>query len=489
MKTTTHWHWIVSCALIGCSFGVVTRAQEDTIKPPPGADQDYEVLTRGQLHEAFATPTTLDPVDQPIVSKRPPDPIDEVLPEHRPDGENVIWIPGYWDYEQQEDDFIWISGLWRNVPPGRQWVPGYWHEVDGGYQWVPGVWMAGSVSFYPEPPASQERGPSSPQPSANHFYIPGCWVYQNNDYGWRPGYWAPRQPGWVWIPCRYACAANGYVYCDGYWDYPLSRRGQLFAPVRFRNQTYARAGYRYAPTTVIDSNLQLLLHLFVRPNRGDYVFGDYYDDRQATPWFDYHQRDRGYDPLFVHYQGQGGSEFVNRMRGWNKYFSANADYRPRPTLTDQLQFAQQHQNYEYLDQSALGNTLERIVSRGANDVPFVPVASEERQALRGVTNQIRALTGQRVQVESAASANPEAAANQSLRLPTETLKLPTLPGVRVPQVGRDVPDIPLNLRNAAPQTPRNSPRSPRTRGSNTRVPSTRSVPNIEIPLNVPGLPF
>lgn len=113
--------------------------------------------------------------EEPVIESQPPDPIEEILPDHRPADENVIWTPGYWYFDQDEEDFVWISGLWRSVPPGRQWVPGYWNQVSSGYQWVAGTWIRGDgpVSFYPEPPQSQERGPSSVAPSANHFYVPG----------------------------------------------------------------------------------------------------------------------------------------------------------------------------------------------------------------------------------------------------------------------------------------------------------------------------
>ena len=45
--------------------------------------------------------------------------IDEVPPEYKPEGENVQWIPGYWAWDVAQSDFIWVSGLWRDVPPGR----------------------------------------------------------------------------------------------------------------------------------------------------------------------------------------------------------------------------------------------------------------------------------------------------------------------------------------------------------------------------------
>ena len=94
-------------------------------------------------------------------------------------------------------------------------------------------------------------------------------------------------------------------------------------------------------------------------------------------------------------------------------------------------------------------------------------------ALDDVTDQVRGLTAERMQVESQVSAGVDATTQQALNVPQQALQLPKRPRVRVPQVGRDVPDIPLNLRNATPQ------RLPRGGSSPARVP----------PVNLPKLPL
>jgi len=54
------------------------------------AHQDgMEVLTRGPVHEAFAETITYDPEPGIVVPKAPPDPIEEVAPDQRPEGEVV----------------------------------------------------------------------------------------------------------------------------------------------------------------------------------------------------------------------------------------------------------------------------------------------------------------------------------------------------------------------------------------------------------------
>src|SRR5437899_766287 len=102
----------------------------------PPVPKGVEVMTRGPIHEAFATPTTPPEPTQPI-PKRPPAPITELPPDEKPEG-NVLWIGGYWAWDEDRNDFLWVSGIWRAVPPGRQWVAGYWREQGDNWQWAPG---------------------------------------------------------------------------------------------------------------------------------------------------------------------------------------------------------------------------------------------------------------------------------------------------------------------------------------------------------------
>ena len=78
----------------GSVVGGTQEPETDQLNP----DQDVEpdVLMRGSLHEAFAEAYQADPVPNPIVNATPPDPINELQPEFRPEGQNVQWIGGYW---------------------------------------------------------------------------------------------------------------------------------------------------------------------------------------------------------------------------------------------------------------------------------------------------------------------------------------------------------------------------------------------------------
>jgi hypothetical protein len=158
------------------------------------------VLATGPVHEAYAKPTTAAPQPGIIVPKQPPPPVPEVPPDVKPQGQNVQWIPGYWGWDPDRTDFIWISGFWRDIPPGERWVPGYWTQAETGWQWVCGFWApAGQpdIPYLPQPPASLDNGPNTPAPDDNSLYVPGNWLYQNANWVWSPGYWCAAQPGWA----------------------------------------------------------------------------------------------------------------------------------------------------------------------------------------------------------------------------------------------------------------------------------------------------
>jgi hypothetical protein len=275
-------------------------------EPPPALEGDVVPQQRGPVHEAFAVPADKAPVAGPAVPRQPPAPVPEVPPEQRPEGDNVIWVPGYWGWDAGRNDYVWVSGCWRVPPPGRNWVPGYWTQTDGRWQWVSGFWApAGQeeLPYLPAPPESLEAGPSTPAPDDDSYYVPGCWLYQDTRYVWRPGRWAPCRPGWAWCPAAYCSTPSGYVFVDGYWDYPLDGRGLLFAPVCFNGTPWTAPGWCYRPSYCIGLG-GLLSSLWVGPSRGCYFFGDYFGPRYGglgfTPWFSH---GRGYaNPLFGYYR-------------------------------------------------------------------------------------------------------------------------------------------------------------------------------------------
>ena len=271
-------------------------------RPPVAADQAAEELTRGPIHEAFGQPTVFNPQAGLIAPKAPPELIEEVPPDQKPEGDHVTWIPGYWHWDDEGKNFIWVSGFWRSVPPDRTWVGGYWTKMDEGNQWVSGYWApatATEVEYLPPPPQSLETGPNTEATVEGQIWLPGCWIWQETRYVWRPGFWAAGNAEWVWVPAHYLWTPGGYVFIEGYWDYPLFNRGLLFTPVAF---TSIRPGFVYTPSVVIDYRF-LVASLFVRPAYHHYFFGDYYDATYTRagiyPWYAFHMSRYGYDPLYA----------------------------------------------------------------------------------------------------------------------------------------------------------------------------------------------
>src|SRR5262245_52799750 len=77
-------------------------------QPEPG----IKVADKGPIHEAFAQPGAEVRGKGMTAPKAPPPPIPEVPPETKPDGENVKWVPGYWQWDAEKEDFLWVSGFW-----------------------------------------------------------------------------------------------------------------------------------------------------------------------------------------------------------------------------------------------------------------------------------------------------------------------------------------------------------------------------------------
>ncbi len=401
----------VAIAVAGLVVACVSTcpAAEPSLPAAPVAGEDAEPLLRGPLHEAFAEPIQLNPQPATIVPKQPPEPIEELPPEAKPADEDVIWIPGYWAWDEEREDFIYVSGVWRVPPQDRRWVPGYWAQADGGYQWVSGFWAPAEVAevqYLPDPPESLESGPNSPVPSTEHYWVSGNWCYQNDRYAWRPGYWNTYREGWVWVPAHYVWTPQGMVFVNGYWDCPFSRRGVVFAPVWFSRPSYLHRGFCYSPSVVINVS-HLLMHLFVNPRRCHYYWGDYYGHHPRRghhfyPSFDYHGR-HGYDPVFAYYHAyhrHRNIDYTQRLRGWHDYFRQHEEFRPPHTLHAQAQLAARVDRHADLKYALLGNRLENVMSGRGGPAHFERISQTHRQSWSDAARQTRELTRQRVDVET-----------------------------------------------------------------------------------------
>jgi hypothetical protein len=285
-------------------LGFYALVLADELPPVPGEEQP-EVLTRGPVNEAFAEPVTMTNDEGMVVNSEPPANIIENVPSEKPIGDEFVWAPGYWGWDSDRNGYIWVSGCWRAAPPKMYWVPGYWAKIPTGWQWVAGFWSStanAEIEYLPAPPAIDDT-PPGPPPYPDRLWIPPCWYWSGGQYIRRSGYWLAGQPDWVWAPSHYIWSPRGYIFAGGHWDYSLSRRGVLFAPVYFPRHVYERPRFSYNLSVVVDiGNMEF--GLFTSPRYSHYYFGDYYDDSYISigifPWFECERRHTWYDPIYVH---------------------------------------------------------------------------------------------------------------------------------------------------------------------------------------------
>lgn len=185
---------------------------------------------QSSFHEAFLFSYT-DPTQKKIVQKAPPAPIVETPPS-KPMNE-AIWIPGYWAWIPEKNDYAWICGVWRKPPPNMQWILGSWEKVDGGWVFAKGFWHLKPLSqlsyIQKAPPALIQDNIGDAQ-EGQSFWVPGYWEYSDatGSYGWLKGKWEPFNQNYVLSPACYVWRPSGYVFVPLYWDYPLDQRGYAY---------------------------------------------------------------------------------------------------------------------------------------------------------------------------------------------------------------------------------------------------------------------
>lgn len=407
------------------------------------SENGVEELTRGPVHEAFAASVSYNPEPGILVRSAPPSLIEEIPPDQRPVGENISWIPGYWGWDDETTDFIWISGVWRNMPPGRQWTPGYWGESESHWQWTSGYWADSSsdeVSYLPKPPRSIESGPNIEAPSRNHIWISGTWVNHEERYAWKPGYWEAGQQNWGWSPAHYQWTPRGYVFIDGYWDHDVSRRGVMFAPVRFNHDYYNRPNYTYTPLVVIALNV-FANHLFVRPRYGQYYFGDYYSpsyrDNGFQASFSYRYGRYGYDPIYAH------DRWRNRdNRGWEQdrrddfdYYRSNKNARPARTWVS-LQSRPEGKREDRRDNYQFAQALPEY-TKIENGKRFDRVSKEDISVISERNKQLRVITQERSQIENRPADKAKEGPDQSIQAKREKSTRSPIAGKPIAQLSGD----------------------------------------------------
>jgi hypothetical protein len=370
-----------------------------------------QVLARGQVHEAFAKPVTMDPQAPVLVPKQPPEALQEMPPAERPAGADIVWVPGYWGWDEDRNDFIWVSGCWRNAPPKTYWVPGHWLQADNGWQWVAGFWKPiaaqpqEQIEYLPAPPVAVEIEAPGRPPLPDQVWVPGCWYWSEGRYVRRHGYWITQQAGWVWVPSHYVWTPRGYIFCPGHWDYDLDSRGVLFTPAYFPPEVRVRVGFVFCPTVCVDLGM-LRLNLFAYPRYHHYCFGDYYDDAYLRvgiyPWFRCQTVHTWYDPLFVYDSwrfGRSEPRWARRQAQEFQMRRANRDLRPARTYAE-LQVQMDHMPAAKRPERPLVQPVRTFAGSQSTPVKFERITPAERQQLAVKSTEVRALRDQRTHWES-----------------------------------------------------------------------------------------
>ena len=53
------------------------------------------------------------------------------------------WVRGYWRWDPQVRQHVWVPGRWMAARPGYRWVDGGWRHGRRGWIWTEGRWRAG----------------------------------------------------------------------------------------------------------------------------------------------------------------------------------------------------------------------------------------------------------------------------------------------------------------------------------------------------------
>ncbi len=311
----------------------------DVIDRDASKDLGYRELLQGPVHEAFASHADSGSIVNPrVYPEKPPADVREQPPEARPDGDKLLWIPGYWSWDDHVAKYVWVSGVYRKMPPGRTWVAGYWSDHGGGYRWTSGYWSSTRAGvddqvYLPAPPQSIDNGPSVPPPGDDYFWLPGSWEHNDGVYRWRSGYWTRHYEGWVWQPACYITTPQGCIYNTGYWDVLPPDRGMLYSPIDFYRPVYLNPGFVYRPRFPLASasSAALLLNLFARRGHPGFFYGDFYGPSYAAlgyrPWFDQGDGYGGFGygavPWLAYYDwnyGRRGTDFRGSMGRYKSFY-------------------------------------------------------------------------------------------------------------------------------------------------------------------------
>ena len=240
------------------------------------ADNTFRINDSHFIHEAFFQETHSNILYQAI-SQQPPANIIEKIPSQT--DPLTIWIPGYWDWDTDQRDFLWVTGVWRKPPPEHLWVPTTWIDSDDNWIRVRGFWKnenLENIAYIRDwIPDNLDEVMSDP-PGDDYFWIHGNWKYteEQSSFIWFDGRWQLFDPNWIYIPAHYVWRPDGYIYIEGYWDWKLDSRGTCFANVSIDPDN--RLDLVFTPSQTVDT-LKLINRAFL-----------YYPNYLYLFWWHYH---------------------------------------------------------------------------------------------------------------------------------------------------------------------------------------------------------
>ena len=371
-------------------------------------DEGMEVLTRGPIHEAFADVSVDQAPSGPVISRPAPEPINEIPPEVRPEGNQIEWISGYWSWDEDQNDFIWVSGVWRDVPPNRQWTPGYWQTVDGGHRYISGYWTDSNqtpTEYLPPPPQPLQAGASSPPPTADYVWMDGNWIWSQNGYAWQTGYWYEPRPDMVWVPAHYVWTPRGYIFVMGYFDYFPGRRGVMYAPLYYPRPIYRHHRYFYQPHVVLDTDA-VFLSLFVRPGFHHYYFGNYHDNRYEKrgfrPWYSKRATRYGYDPFYRNYRSHRMRDNRQWENNYHRQFKSRRDHREaRPPQRFEPTRERQFSRPQNPTSKRIGKLFSDTVEKSNQSEQFIRVKPDRQREIQTQSRKDTNFQAERRKLEKA----------------------------------------------------------------------------------------
>jgi hypothetical protein len=459
-------HLLVAATLGGCvvadNTGQPYVPVVDAGAPPAiPAQEQIEVLSRGPVHEAFAEPVNLEIQAGLVATVQPPPIIEEVPPAERPQGDQYVWIPGYWSWDAERSGYVWVSACWRVAPPRMSWMPGYWSPVPGGWEWISGYWAPagiGEVEYLPAPPMITDVEAFGPAPAPDMIWIPPCMYWTRGQYVRRDGYWLAAQPDWVWVPSHYLVTPRGYIFADGHWDYSLERRGVLFAPVLFPVAYHGRPSFTFSPSIVLDLGL-LHLSLFAYPRYSHYYFGDYYDDAYLGvgifPWFESRMRHSWYDPVYEHARWRNHrSEPRWEEHERDNYRRCREDRNLRPARTYREQESRLARMPEPQRRSLqMIQPISVAVARRATPMKFERINADEREKISRQAKDVRTFRDERNRREATSATGVTPPPMDGKGGVPRPISRPVVPGQPAGDKGRDSAAQPPIQRPVVPGQP------------------------------------